>query len=88
MPFQPEIIWKSVLNLEVLHFKESISFSGSEEKLSVCKRYGANVTINYKTSDFVAKVLSATGKKGQPISVNYHVDSSVYVCHKILASRY
>ena len=37
---------------------------GSEEKLAVCKRYGADVAVNYKTTDFVPEVLSATGNKG------------------------
>ena len=38
--------------------------TGSEEKLGVCKQYGADVTINYKTQDFAAEVLAATEDKG------------------------
>ena len=37
---------------------------GSEEKLSVCRKYGADVAVNYKTSDFAAEVLSATDNQG------------------------
>lgn len=38
--------------------------AGSDKKLAECKRLGADVTINYKTDDFVAKVKEATGGKG------------------------
>lgn len=37
---------------------------GSEEKLAVCKDLGADVCINYKTEDFVARVKEETGGKG------------------------
>ena len=37
---------------------------GSEEKLQVCKEYGADVAINYKTQDFAVEVLSATANRG------------------------
>lgn len=38
--------------------------SGSEEKLAVCKDLGADVCINYKTEDFVARIKEETGGKG------------------------
>ncbi|KAL9452594.1 hypothetical protein AB3S75_008391 [Citrus x aurantiifolia] len=38
--------------------------AGSEEKLAVCKDLGADVCINYKTEDFVARVKEETGGKG------------------------
>ncbi|KAF2305104.1 hypothetical protein GH714_001804 [Hevea brasiliensis] len=38
--------------------------AGSEEKLAVCKELGADVCINYKTEDFVARVKEETGGKG------------------------
>ncbi|PIA55032.1 hypothetical protein AQUCO_00800043v1 [Aquilegia coerulea] len=38
--------------------------AGSEEKLAICKDLGADVCINYKTEDFVARVTEETGGKG------------------------
>ncbi|KAF1895381.1 hypothetical protein Lal_00044031 [Lupinus albus] len=38
--------------------------AGSEEKLAFCKGIGADVGINYKTEDFVARVKEETGGKG------------------------
>ncbi|KAI4304335.1 hypothetical protein MLD38_039864 [Melastoma candidum] len=38
--------------------------AGSEEKLAACKDLGADVVINYKTEDFVARVKEETGGKG------------------------
>ncbi|MCL7033307.1 hypothetical protein MKW94_000706 [Papaver nudicaule] len=38
--------------------------AGNEEKLAVCKNLGADVCINYKTEDFVARVKEETGGKG------------------------
>ena len=38
--------------------------AGSDEKLSICKKHGADVGINYKTQDFSAEVLVATDNKG------------------------
>ena len=42
---------------------------GSEEKLAVCKDLGADVCINYKTEDFVARVKEETGGKGMFYSI-------------------
>ncbi|KAK2969870.1 hypothetical protein RJ640_030179 [Escallonia rubra] len=38
--------------------------AGNEEKLAYCKDLGADVCINYKTEDFVARVKEETGGKG------------------------
>lgn len=38
--------------------------AGNEEKLTFCKDLGADVCINYKTEDFVARVKEETGGKG------------------------
>ncbi|KAK3004230.1 hypothetical protein RJ639_020208 [Escallonia herrerae] len=38
--------------------------AGNEEKLAYCKDIGADVCINYKTEDFVARVKEETGGKG------------------------
>lgn len=38
--------------------------AGNEEKLAACKHFGADVCINYKTEDFVARVKEETGGKG------------------------
>jgi NADPH:quinone reductase-like Zn-dependent oxidoreductase len=37
---------------------------GSDQKLEVCKEYGADVVINYKTQNFAAEVLSSTADRG------------------------
>lgn len=39
-------------------------YLGTEEKLAACKTLGADVCINYKSEDFVAKVKEETGGKG------------------------
>ncbi|KAL9321260.1 hypothetical protein ACSQ67_013099 [Phaseolus vulgaris] len=38
--------------------------AGNEEKLAFCKSIGADVAINYKTEDFVARVKEETGGQG------------------------
>lgn len=38
--------------------------AGSEEKLAFCKKLGADVCINYKREDFVARAKEETGGKG------------------------
>lgn len=39
-----------------------IATAGSEEKLHLCRDLGADVAINYRTTDFVKETLKATGK--------------------------
>jgi putative PIG3 family NAD(P)H quinone oxidoreductase len=41
--------------------------AGSPEKCAACKRLGADVAINYKTEDFVAKTKEATGGRGADV---------------------
>lgn len=43
---------------------KQIQISGNEEKLAACKNLGADVCINYKTEDFVARIKEETGGKG------------------------
>ena len=38
--------------------------AGSEDKCEACRKLGADLAINYKTEDFVAKVKDATGGNG------------------------
>jgi NADPH:quinone reductase-like Zn-dependent oxidoreductase len=38
--------------------------AGNAEKLAACKELGADVGINYKTEDFVARIKEETGGKG------------------------
>ncbi|KAG6517551.1 quinone oxidoreductase PIG3-like [Zingiber officinale] len=38
--------------------------AGTEEKLAACKNLGADVCINYKSEDFVARVMEETGGNG------------------------
>ena len=59
--------------------------SGSEQKLQVCKEYGADVAINYKTQDFAVEVLSATADIGTILSLNLTKEESV---DSIVASYY
>lgn len=44
-----------------------IASASSDEKLALAKKLGADVTINYKESDFVEPVLQATGSRGADI---------------------
>lgn len=41
-----------------------IATAGSDEKCAACLRLGADVVVNYRTQDFVAMALEATGKRG------------------------
>ena len=60
-----------------------ISSAGSEEKLKVCAKYGADHGINYKEEDFSAAVKEITNGKG----VNIVADPvGASHCEKNLAS--
>lgn len=41
-----------------------IATAGSDEKCEACRKFGADVAVNYKTEDFVAATKQATGGKG------------------------
>jgi len=45
-------------------FYSRYCLAGSEEKLAFCKSIGADVGINYKTEDFIARVKEETGGQG------------------------
>src|SRR5450830_1371243 len=44
-----------------------ITTAGSAEKCAACRKFGADVAINYKTEDFVAATKAATGDKGADV---------------------
>ena len=44
-----------------------IATAGSDEKVEVCKRIGADHALNYKTDDFVEAVKSITGGRGADV---------------------
>ncbi|KAK6264792.1 Alcohol dehydrogenase-like [Theobroma cacao] len=52
--------------IQIAKFKEAKVFvtAGDEQKLAFCKDLGADVCINYKTEDFVARVKEESGGKG------------------------
>ncbi|KAM0950966.1 putative 2-haloacrylate reductase [Dioscorea sansibarensis] len=56
-------MWQILINSSLICSKQ-IQISGSEEKLGACKNLGADVCINYKTEDFVARIKEETGGKG------------------------
>jgi NADPH2:quinone reductase len=41
-----------------------IATAGSDEKVAECERLGADVGVNYRSDDFVARTLEATGGRG------------------------
>ncbi|KAG8916266.1 hypothetical protein FRC00_000379 [Tulasnella sp. 408] len=41
-----------------------IATAGSQDKLDVCKQYGADVLVNYRSDDWQKQVMQATGGKG------------------------
>jgi NADPH2:quinone reductase len=43
---------------------EVFATAGSEEKLAICRSYGADFAINYKQEDFVERVRAKTGGEG------------------------
>ncbi|XP_028767636.1 quinone oxidoreductase PIG3-like [Neltuma alba] len=45
--------------------------AGNEEKLVACKNLGADVVINYKTEDFVARIKEETGGKGVDVILDH-----------------
>ncbi len=41
--------------------------AGSAEKLAACRELGADITINYRTEDFAARIKEATGGRGADV---------------------
>ena len=56
-------MWQILIDSFLICSKQ-VQISGSEEKLGACKNLGADVCINYKTEDFVARIKEETGRKG------------------------
>jgi tumor protein p53-inducible protein 3 len=48
-----------------------ITTAGSEEKVKVCREYGAHLSINYKEQNFAEEVLSFTGNKGVDVILDF-----------------
>lgn len=44
-----------------------VATAGSDEKAAACKAFGADVSVNYRTADFVAATLAATGSRGADV---------------------
>ncbi len=44
-----------------------ITTAGTAEKRAACRKLGAEITINYKTEDFVAATMAATGGRGADV---------------------
>ncbi len=44
-----------------------IATAGSDDKVAECVRLGADVGINYRSEDFVARTMEATGKRGADV---------------------
>jgi len=73
----------AAIQLSKVLFKDVkvIATAGSEEKLIVCRQYGADLAINYKTQDFTAEVLVATGNKGADVILDF-VGASYWEKHE------
>src|SRR4030095_7040875 len=52
------------LQLGVAAGARVLATAGSPEKVAFCKELGADVAIDYRKEDFVARVLDATGGRG------------------------
>jgi len=48
-----------------------LAAAGSDEKLELCRKLGADVLINYNEEDFLKRVRQETGKKGVDVCVDY-----------------
>jgi putative PIG3 family NAD(P)H quinone oxidoreductase len=57
--------------------------AGSEEKLARCRELGADVTVNYRTEDFVAAVLDAT--EGAGVDVVLDIMGASYLARNLAA---
>lgn len=58
----------AALQLAVAAGARVIATAGSPRKLALCKELGADVAIDYRTDDFVAAVLAATGGRGVDVA--------------------
>ena len=61
-----------------------IATAGSAEKCSACHGLGADVAINYKEEDFVARTLDSTGKQGADVILD--IVGGEYLARNIAAA--
>ena len=57
----------AAVELGVVHGATVIAAAGSDEKLDLCRRYGATSTINYSTEDIKERVKELTNGKGADV---------------------
>jgi putative PIG3 family NAD(P)H quinone oxidoreductase len=57
--------------------------AGSAEKLDACRKLGADITINYREEDFVAKLRDATGGRGADVILD--IVGGAYLARNIAA---
>lgn len=60
----------AAVELAVLMGARVIAAASSEEKLAVCKEYGAAATINYTTDDLKERVKALTGGRGVDVALD------------------
>jgi NADPH:quinone reductase len=58
----------AALQLGVLAGARVLATCGSPQKVDLCRELGADVVIDYRTTDFVAAVLDATGGRGVDVA--------------------
>jgi NADPH:quinone reductase-like Zn-dependent oxidoreductase len=64
-------VGSSAIQLAKLAGARVIASAGSQEKLDLAKRLGADETINYQTEDLVQKVKNITGGKGVEVIIEH-----------------
>src|SRR5450756_760381 len=57
--------------------------AGSAEKLDACRKLGADITINYREEDFVAKLRDATSGRGADVILD--IVGGAYLARNIAA---
>jgi putative PIG3 family NAD(P)H quinone oxidoreductase len=60
-------IGTTAIQLAHLFGSKVIVTAGSDDKTAACRKLGADVAINYKSQDFAAEVMKATGDKGADV---------------------
>lgn len=61
-----------------------IATAGTAEKCAACRKLGADVAVNYKEDDFVARTLEATGKQGADVILD--IVGAEYLARNIAAA--
>ena len=67
----------AAIQIAKLHGARVIATAGSDDKLARAKQLGADVTVNYRTGDFVAVCKAETGKRGVDAVIE-HVGGEVF----------